>query len=165
MGVEQKDFTNGKIHREKEKPKPYPLQKKLDEQEVLRESLSDEIGIEHLLASDESLSYHKPTVAPNIPRQLRSGKWSIKGSLDLHGYTSEEAKQLLILFLNEQRKIGNRAVRIIHGKGYGSEGKRPVLKEKVPVWLVQRKEVLAFVQAPENDGGSGALLVLLSPAD
>jgi DNA-nicking Smr family endonuclease len=52
-------------------------------------------------------------------------------------------------------------VRIIHGKGLGSLGKKPVLKNKVRNWLVQKDEVLAFCQARAADGGSGALMVLL----
>jgi DNA-nicking Smr family endonuclease len=36
-----------------------------------------------------------------------------------------------------------------------------VLKGKVKKWLAQRAEVLAFCQARPNDGGSGALIVLL----
>jgi len=36
-----------------------------------------------------------------------------------------------------------------------------VLKNKVLKWLIQRDEVLAFCQAPPNDGGAGALLVLI----
>jgi DNA-nicking Smr family endonuclease len=54
-------------------------------------------------------------------------------------------------------------VRVIHGKGLGSPGKAPVLKEKVRRWLVQKTEVVAFVQAPPTQGGTGALLVLLQP--
>lgn len=79
------------------------------------------------------------------------------------GTRSEEARLLLVEFLNEERKAGHRAVRIIHGQGFGSAGRKPVLKEKVPVWLAQRKEVLAFVQAPPYDGGAGAVYVLLAP--
>ena len=39
----------------------------------------------------------------------------------------------------------------------------PVLKSKVQRWLVQKNEVLAFVQAKPSDGGAGALVVLLAP--
>ena len=42
-------------------------------------------------------------------------------------------------------------------------GKAPVLKNKVHSWLVQKNEVLAFVQAKPADGGAGALVVLLTP--
>jgi DNA-nicking Smr family endonuclease len=38
-----------------------------------------------------------------------------------------------------------------------------VLKGKVRNWLVQKNEVLAFVQARPMDGGAGALVVLLQP--
>jgi DNA-nicking Smr family endonuclease len=49
----------------------------------------------------------------------------------------------------------------VHGKGLGSPGKAPVLKGRVHSWLIQKKEVLAFAQAPA-DGGAGALMVLLA---
>jgi DNA-nicking Smr family endonuclease len=39
----------------------------------------------------------------------------------------------------------------------------PVLKAKVQRWLVQKNEVLAFVQARAADGGAGAVVVLLAP--
>jgi DNA-nicking Smr family endonuclease len=52
-------------------------------------------------------------------------------------------------------------VRIIHGKGKSSEGKLPVLKGKVNSWLRQKGEVLAFCSARPNDGGTGAVYVLL----
>ena len=162
LGVSKQTYAKNLADIKRPKPAPLPIQTAKDNKAVLEDSLSDEIGIDHLLASDDRISYVQKGVAPNIPKHLYQGKWSIKGSLDLHGYTSDEAKQLLILFINEQRKAGHRAVRIIHGKGFGSVGRKPVLKEKVPVWLVQKKEVLAFVQAPEHDGGEGALLVLLS---
>jgi DNA-nicking Smr family endonuclease len=54
-------------------------------------------------------------------------------------------------------------VRVVHGKGLGSPGKAPILKSRVHSWLVQKNEVLAFVQAKPADGGAGALLVLLAP--
>jgi DNA-nicking Smr family endonuclease len=53
-------------------------------------------------------------------------------------------------------------VRVVHGKGLGSPGKTPVLKAKVQRWLVQKSEVMAFVQAKAAEGGAGALVVLLS---
>jgi DNA-nicking Smr family endonuclease len=36
-----------------------------------------------------------------------------------------------------------------------------VLKRKLGGWLAQRDEVLAFVQARPEDGGGGAVIVLL----
>ncbi|CPR01187.1 Smr domain [Bordetella pertussis] len=60
---------------------------------------------------------------------------------------------------------GIRCVRIVHGKGYGSQGLEPVLKDKARTWLVQKADVLAFSEAPERGGGAGALLVLLRQAE
>ncbi|MBS5218543.1 MAG: Smr/MutS family protein, partial [Sutterella wadsworthensis] len=55
----------------------------------------------------------------------------------------------------------DRCLRIVHGKGYNSEGGHSVLKEMVRRWLKQRSEVMAFVQAPPHDGDAGAVIVLL----
>jgi DNA-nicking Smr family endonuclease len=52
-------------------------------------------------------------------------------------------------------------VRIVHGKGLGSKNREPVLKHKLRSWLMQKDEVLAYAQAKPNDGGSGAVIVLL----
>jgi len=54
-------------------------------------------------------------------------------------------------------------VRVVHGKGLGSPGKTPVLKSKVHSWLIQKNQVMAFVQAKPAEGGAGALVVLLKP--
>ena len=56
---------------------------------------------------------------------------------------------------------GIRCVRVIHGKGLGSPDKTPVLKGKVRSWLVQKEEVIAFVEPRNTAGGAGAVLVLL----
>ena len=45
---------------------------------------------------------------------------------------------------------------MVHGKGLGSPRKTPVLKSKVQSWLIQKQEVLAFVQARSAHGGAGS---------
>ena len=65
-------------------------------------------------------------------------------------------------FIRDCHKQGLRCVRVVHGKGLGSPGKTPVLKGRVQSWLVQKNEVLAYVQARPMEGGAGALLVLLA---
>jgi DNA-nicking Smr family endonuclease len=67
----------------------------------------------------------------------------------------------LVEFLAEARRNEWRCLRVIHGKGLGSPSREPVLKGKVVKWLAQREDVMAFCQARPNDGGSGALVVLL----
>lgn len=141
---------------------PVPRQREIDEAAALAESLSDEIDISRFLDVDESLSYHGPGVGPDVPRKLRRGDWTVVDQLDLHGLRVDEARATLLEFLAECRRRERRCVRIIHGKGLGSANREPVLRDKVPRWLTQRREVLAFCRARPNDGGSGALIVLLS---
>ncbi|HNK53697.1 MAG TPA: Smr/MutS family protein, partial [Ottowia sp.] len=86
----------------------------------------------------------------------------VQGEIDLHGLRTDEAREALAQFLREAQRAGLRCVRVVHGKGLGSPGRTPVLKAKVQVWLVQKAEVLAFVQAKPLEGGAGALLVLLA---
>src|SRR5207245_1258574 len=97
----------------------------------------------------------------NVLHKLRRGHWVVQDAVDLHGSNRDEARSLLAEFLSDCLKRGLRCVRVIHGKGLRSPKREPVLKGKVRQWLAQRDEVLAFCQAPTNQGGSGALLGLL----
>lgn len=144
-------------------PAPIPVQHQLDEQRVLRESLSDEFDVETLLDVDDAMSFRRPGIGTDVTRRLRAGEWSIQQQLDLHGMRSDEAREALGAFIRTANKRGVRCVRVVHGKGLGSPGKQPVLKTKTQRWLIQKNEVLAFVQAKPAEGGAGALVVLLAP--
>ena len=142
---------------------PEPLQRQADEASVMREALSDEFDVETLLHTDELLSYRTPGLGHDVVRKLREGRWSIQNHIDLHGLRTDEARETLGRFIRETHAQGVRCVRVVHGKGLGSPGRTPVLKGRVLRWLVQKKEVLAFVQARPAEGGAGALVVLLRP--
>lgn len=143
---------------------PYPAMRIADEQAALAESLSDEFPIETLLEIDETLSWRRDGMGAEVLRDLRRGRWVLQDELDLHRLRTDEAREALITFLASCTRRSIRCVRIVHGKGLGSAGREPVLKHKVPRWLVQRAEVVAFCQPREIDGGAGALIVLLAPA-
>jgi DNA-nicking Smr family endonuclease len=145
-------------------PAPIPVQQQLDEQRVLRESLSDEFDVSTLLDADDAMSFRRPGINTDVTRKLRAGEWSIQRQIDLHGMRTEEARDALGAFIREAHKQGVRCVRVVHGKGLGSPGKQPVLKAKVQRWLIQKNETLAFVQAKPAEGGAGALVVLLAPS-
>jgi DNA-nicking Smr family endonuclease len=147
-----------------EQPPPVPVQQQLDEQRVLQEAISDEFDAATLLDIDEALSFRRPGVGVDVTRKLRKGGWSIQGEIDLHGLRRDEAREALAAFLRDALKRGWRCVRVVHGKGLGSPGKAPVLKGKVQSWLMQKDEVLAFVQARADEGGAGAVVVLLRPS-
>jgi DNA-nicking Smr family endonuclease len=142
---------------------PIPVQQQLDEQRVLLEAISDEFDATTLLDVDDALSFRRPGIGTDVTRKLRKGDWSIQREIDLHGLRREDAREALAAFIRLAVRDGVRCIRVVHGKGLGSPGKTPVLKSKVQGWLVQKNEVLAFVQARADEGGAGALVVLLKP--
>ena len=125
----------------------------------LADNFSDHIAIE--LETGDSWSFMRPGLSAQTLRRLRRGYWKIDDTLDLHGFTRDEARQELTFFLENCLRNQCRCIRIIHGKGLGSKDREPVLKTRVGNWLIQRADVLAFCQARPIDGGGGALLVLL----
>jgi len=152
---------SGRIEHTPSRPKPVPARRQMDEKAVLQESLSDEFDVESLLETDESLSWRRPELGLDVVRKLRRGVWALQAELDLHGMRTDEAREQMSAFLRDAQLKGLRCVRIVHGKGLGSPGRQPVLKDKVKRWLVQSDRVLAFVQARADEGGVGALVVLL----
>lgn len=145
-------------------PKPIAAQRQLDDRAVLRDTLSDAPAWELGLESGDELLFLRNGISAQHLKKLRRGHWVVQDHLDLHGLTSPEARALTAEFLAHCVRKGLRCVRIVHGKGLGSPNREPVLKKKVAGWLAQRDEVLAYCQAPQADGGGGAVLVLLRGA-
>jgi DNA-nicking Smr family endonuclease len=162
-GTVQPLARHGRVHHPPEPVAPVAAQRQLDDQRVLHEAISDEFDASTLLEVDDALSFRRPGVGSDVARKLRRGYWSIQGEIDLHGLRSDDARETLSSFVREAVRQGLRCVRVVHGKGLGSPGKTPVLKGKVHSWLVQKNEVLAFVQARGDEGGAGAVVVLLRP--
>ena len=144
-------------------PAPVAAQRQKDEQAVLRDALSDGFDVSSLLETDDALSFRRPGIGIDVTQKLRKGDWSIQREIDLHGLRSDEARVALSEFIRLAQRQGLRCLRVVHGKGLGSPGKTPVLKSKVHSWLIQKNQVMAFVQAKPAEGGAGALVVLLKP--
>jgi DNA-nicking Smr family endonuclease len=145
------------------RPKPHPVaaQRQRDDQEALLDTLSDHPAWEQGLETGEELLFRRDGLSQQHIRKLRRGHWKIQDHLDLHGHTAAEARILTAAFLAHALRNGLRCVRIVHGKGLSSPNREPVLKKKLSGWLAQRDEVLAYCQAPQTEGGGGAVLVLL----
>lgn len=114
--------------------------------------------------TDEYMEGVAPGIDRRLAQRLHRGDYAVQAQLDLHGYTVDEAKQLVDRFLTQTYTTAQRCVRLIHGRGNNSRDNRPVLKEHVQVWLSQgrlSRLVLAFATAPAHDGGAGATYVLL----
>lgn len=126
-------------------------------------ALSDEYQVEEVGTADE-LFFSRPGLQHSVVKKLRRGQFSSSAVLDLHGMVVTEARQALVEFIHESRKHNARYVRIVHGKGYGSSNRQPILKNRLNNWLRQIDDVLAFCSAQPRDGGTGAVYLLLKRA-
>ena len=152
-----------RVVHQRQKPPPVPAQRLADEARVLADSLSDEVPVETGLESGDEMVYLRAGLSKQVLRKLRRGQWVVQDALDLHGLRIEPARELLVDFLNQAKRKGFRCVRVVHGKGYRSANREPILKRKMAQWLQQRDEILAYCEAPAVDGGSGATVILLKP--
>jgi len=114
-----------------------------------------------VIGGGDALSFQRAGVRTQVMRRLRRGLIPIEGELDLHGLSQTAARYQLAEFLTDSRDAGRRCVRIVHGKGYRSGARGPVLKMAVDLWLRRHLDVLAFTSARAIDGGTGAVYVLL----
>ena len=143
------------------------------------------IATEDSLALEEFLSLASPQDQPSLVlRELENGSWEGRASgvnrqlasqlrrgeipprreLDLHGLQKPEAHRRLKSFVLECRRDAEQCVMVITGKGHRSAGGYAILKEAVPQWLAKppfATHLLAFCPARPQDGGSGALYLLL----
>jgi DNA-nicking Smr family endonuclease len=97
-------------------------------------------------------------------RKLRRGLWPIDARIDLHGEGVAHAREKVEVFLRDKRAAGERCVLVIHGKGEHSPRAQPVLRGEIGAWLSQgaaSEHVAAFATAAGDDGGEGAVYVLL----
>ena len=113
----------------------------------------------------ERIEGRRIDVDPRDLRRLRRGQFAVDGKLDLHGLGVDEARHTVEAFVKKRAGEGDRAVLIIHGKGMHSPRGDAVLRGEIAAWLSQgrsSRHVAAFATAPDDDGGTGALLVLLA---
>lgn len=140
------------------RPKPRARMAEQDEAQALAEF---RLGLhEEMLLPGDVLSYRGDRVSPHVWSLLKKGEYSAQEELDLHGLPLRDAETVLRSFLRDALKHGVGSVRIIHGKGSGSDG-APLIKNLVDRHLRHRKEVVAFHSAAARQGGTGAVIVLL----
>lgn len=120
-----------------------------------------EVFADSAVQTHDELLFVRPGLQQRRFLALQRGQLPPEESLDLHGYRVEQARHLLRQFIDHGRLRAFRVVRIIHGKGKGSAGQQPILKQKVNQWLPQHQGVMAYCSAPRWDGGTGATYVLL----
>lgn len=137
-----------------------PRQLEADEAAALRESM-EAPHPDLLIAAGDILDYRAPGLNQRAYQRLRRGDYRVGAELDLHGLSSTRAREAVHGFLIECRARDLRCVRIIHGKGLRSGDAGPVLKQALDGWLRRRADVLGFHSARHEEGGAGAVYVLL----
>ena len=113
----------------------------------------------------ERIEGRRLDVDPRELRRLRRVQYAIDGKLDLHGHGLDEARRAVELFVKRRAELGDKVVAIVHGKGSHSPRQSGVLRGEIGAWLSQgraARHVLAFATPPEDEGGTGAVLVLLA---
>jgi DNA-nicking Smr family endonuclease len=114
-----------------------------------------------------SIEGHRPEVDRTTLRRLRRGELPVDGRFDLHGLAAGAAREAVEGFVQRSRVRGDRVLLLVHGKGGHSPGGRGVLRGEIAAWLSQgeaSRSVAAFATAAAEDGGEGALYVLLRRA-
>ena len=137
-----------------------------EEVEVLA-ALSDlvsGVGSFDLTETEEYVEGARVGLDPRLLSRLRRGEFAVQDHIDLHGMIQPDAKQALRDFIIKSVGKGMRTVLVVHGRGLGSPGGRPVLKHATAQWLSHGEigaHVHAFATSRPQDGGAGAMYVLL----
>jgi DNA-nicking Smr family endonuclease len=96
--------------------------------------------------------------------KLRNGIYSVQGQIDLHGLNQSEARIAVEEYIHRMARFRSCCIKIIHGRGINSPSDRATLKDSLQRWLSTRRMshfVVAYASALSNDGGVGAVYVLL----
>jgi len=108
----------------------------------------------------DMLEWKKDGVQNEVFARLKSARYPIEGSLDLHRLTVKEARAEVHRFFALADAKRWRTVLIAHGRGeYSATPAR--LKSYLAFWLRELPQVIAFHSADRRHGGTGAVLVLL----
>ncbi|MBI5520457.1 MAG: Smr/MutS family protein [Desulfovibrio sp.] len=149
-------------------PPPPPLPEPEDDEadpeaRLMRQAMQGSVEFE-LELSDEYMHGFVRGLDSKIFQQLKAGRLSAEGHLDLHGQNAEQALDSLLFFMRESYLAGRRMVLVITGRGKNSPKGLSILRQEVQTWLTReplRRITLAFCTAQPKDGGAGALYVLL----
>ncbi len=115
---------------------------------------------EQTITAATILSYQHHPLPHKRFRELKQGQIPKDDFLDLHGCNINKARETLWQFVHKAYAKHHRCVLIIHGKG-GQQNEISILKSHVNHWLKQCEPVSAFHSARVQEGGTGAVYVLL----
>ena len=128
-------------------------------------SEKDKKDWETFISSEEKL--------PNKDFKLSKQKIFKVRSIDLHGYTLEEANQTVERFINQSYREKINKLIVVTGKGIHSQNEKDpyvskdlsILKYSVPEFIENNKNLMSIINeikdASIEDGGSGAFYIFL----
>jgi len=128
-------------------------------------SKKDKKDWENFVSSNEKL--------PNKDTKLNKQKPSKIRSIDLHGYSLEQANKTIEDFINKSYLDGVNKLIVITGKGLHSQNEKDpyiskdlsILKYSVPEFLSTNKSLMNIIHeikdAKIEDGGAGAFYIYL----
>ena len=120
---------------------------------------------DNFISSDEKL--------PNKDQKILSQKIYKTKSIDLHGYTLEEANKTIEIFIHQSFREKINKLIIVTGKGLHSQNEKDpyiskdlsILKYSVPEFIENNKDLMNIISeikdASIEDGGSGAFYIFL----
>ncbi|MBF12867.1 MAG: hypothetical protein CMF46_00685 [Legionellales bacterium] len=117
---------------------------------------------------EDRLQFFRPGLQYGQLRKLKQKYFMPQRKVDIQDKTLEEARVLFDKFINGCLQHGIRYGMIIHGNGPQHDlgnsfehNEYPLIKNKVNVWLRDVNEVLAFLSAKEEHGGTGSTYLIL----
>ena len=120
---------------------------------------------ENFLSSEEKL--------PDKDLKLKKKEYNITYSIDLHGYTLEEANKSIQDFINKSYEKNINKLIVVTGKGIHSNNETnpyvskdlSILKYSVPEFIKKNVDLMKKISEIKNaeieDGGSGAFYIYL----
>tara|TARA_Y200000002_G_scaffold374915_1_gene376373 strand:- start:1247 stop:1675 length:429 start_codon:yes stop_codon:yes gene_type:complete len=128
-------------------------------------SKKDKKDWEQFISSDEKL--------PNKDQKILNKKIFKTRSIDLHGYSLEQANKTIEDFIYASYKEKINKLIVVTGKGLHSQNEKDpyvskelsILKYSVPEFITQNKNLMKIIneitEAKIQDGGSGAFYIYL----
>ena len=110
---------------------------------------------------------------PNKDKNFQNKKTFKKKSIDLHGYTLDEANKTIENFINKAYLEGVNKLIVVTGKGIHSENEKDpyvskdlsILKYSVPEFISNNSALMSIINevtdAKIEDGGGGAFYIFL----
>jgi len=128
-------------------------------------SAKDKQDWENFISNKEKLLNKDSNLKQNQRQKVKS--------IDLHGYTLDQANKKIEKFINQNFLAGIKKLIIVTGKGLHSENEKnpyvsrdlSILKYSVPEYIKNNKNLMnkiyEFGEAKIEDGGSGAFYIYL----